>query len=412
MKLGKDKVANGHQVGCHQLLLVQLDNINVHLCHDSLNELHCRLEEGPLCVHLLERVQVACLDLGLEGRAHTKPNRQMKAGLGPREHPRDGTEGLNAALGAALGRTRAEVEALELLLRCDGPKVVDKVGRLVDHLLVGGARGLGHALHDVTVHGLGGSGWHEGGLQDSSGVALKRQLARRPHAKVALNHLTLDRDAQIAADRAGRLGQDGEVLGPSPSANGASSTVEEVERHLVFVSHCYQLLLGLVELPNRGQAARILGRVGIAQHDLLVLAAHNLKVCPVPFVLEEREHRTGRIDEILLGLEQRRHAQVRRAPSLLLQQVHLKHVRRRARHRDNVGAKRLSTARSNDIKGVHHLAHIVSHIGVPQLPIANERAAVLELCRQPLHPLLLGPVRVLTNAEVGSDGINDLFVAC
>ena len=63
-------------------------------------------------VHLLEHLEVAGVDLGLEGRPDPEPHGELEARLRPREHPGDGAQRFDAARRSLRG-ARAEVEALE-----------------------------------------------------------------------------------------------------------------------------------------------------------------------------------------------------------------------------------------------------------------------------------------------------------
>ena len=63
-----------------------------------LYQLNRRPEEWPVRVHLLELFELAVANLYLQRRAHTQPHRQLKTCLRPCKHPRNGSQGFNAAL--------------------------------------------------------------------------------------------------------------------------------------------------------------------------------------------------------------------------------------------------------------------------------------------------------------------------
>ena len=66
----------------------------------------------------------------VEPFADPEPGREVKPGLGPRELPRDGPQGLDPALGVALGRARPDVEAAQLELGSGRAEVPNEVGVL------------------------------------------------------------------------------------------------------------------------------------------------------------------------------------------------------------------------------------------------------------------------------------------
>ena len=53
-------------------------------------------------------------------------------------------------------------------------------------------------------------------------------------------------------------------------ADGAAAAVEEGQVHVLGLADAHELLLRLVQRPDRREAARVLGRVRVPEHDLLL----------------------------------------------------------------------------------------------------------------------------------------------
>ena len=85
-------------------------------------------------------------------------------------------------------------------------------------------------------------------------LALLGDLDRAVEAAVGLRHDRLGRRTAAATDR-------------------AAAAVEQPQHHAVLAGDVAQRALGAVDLPLRGGDAGVLGGVGVAEHDLLHVAA-------------------------------------------------------------------------------------------------------------------------------------------
>ena len=110
------------------------------LGHDHLDVIEERAEDGVGSGAALERFAAAFLFGGAEALEHAVPTGQHEAALGPGEDPGDGAQIGDATLGAARGRARAEVHALDDVDRCGVAEVGEEFGVVVDSGTVGLAR--------------------------------------------------------------------------------------------------------------------------------------------------------------------------------------------------------------------------------------------------------------------------------
>ena len=106
----------------------------------------------------------------------------------------------------------------------------------------------------------------------------------------------------------GRAGEDGPAHGPATAPDGAAPAVEQGQPDLVASRHLRQLLLGAVQHPGRGERARLLGRVGVAQHHLLAPPARR-EVLPVAGVGQQPSTMRLAVGERVGGLEQGHHVE-------------------------------------------------------------------------------------------------------
>ena len=114
-----------------------------------------------------------------------------------------------------------------------------------------------------------------------------------------------------AVDRAGRAAQDGPVGRPPAAPDRPAATVEQRQLHAVPRGRIDQRRLGLVEHPGRGEEARLLVRVRVAEHHLLAVAAGR-QVGAVARVGEQRLEDVAGGGEGLARLEQRHDVEDRR----------------------------------------------------------------------------------------------------
>ena len=87
------------------------------------------------------------------------------------------------------------------------------------------------------------------------------------------DHLALLGEPQRAVHRSRRLREDGVVAGAAAAADGAAATVEEPQPDSGLAGRLDQVELGAVQRPVGRQIAAVLVGVGIAEHDLLAVAA-------------------------------------------------------------------------------------------------------------------------------------------
>jgi hypothetical protein len=116
--------------------------------------------------------------------------------------------------------------------------------------------------------------------------------------------LALLGDPEGTRDRARRLRPDRLVAGPAAATDRAAAAVEEPQPDAVLAGHLDQRQLGPVERPVGGEVAAVLVAVGVAEHDLLRLAA-GADQRPVEGLVEHRLQRRTGGGEVVDGLEQR-----------------------------------------------------------------------------------------------------------
>ena len=159
-----------------------------------------------------------------------------------------------------------------------------------------------------------------------------------------------------------------------------------------------------MELPERGELARVLGRVRVAEHDLVEAVDHAL-------VRGHRQHALDdgrRVLEVLAGLEERGDAHRLRHAALDLKQPHREHVGGGARHRDAVRAQALGREGGERSERVEHLAHLV--VARERLARGDERALGDQLGFEPREARALVPLEVGAEAEEARDRVEGLRV--
>ena len=139
-------------------------------------------------------------------------------------------------------------------------------------------------------------------------------------------------------------------VGPPPRPIGAAAAVEEPQPHAVAHRDVTQLALGPVDLPLGGRDARLLVRVGVAEHHLLHVPAQRDEAA-VRRVDEQVVEDPAGLPQLAHGLEQRDEAdagdvavQVDQA-GLAGQQDGREQVVGAARHRDDVALAHLRAER-------------------------------------------------------------------
>src|SRR5690606_13164706 len=228
--------------------------------------------------HLVEHGVEAGFAQGLETGADAEPAGDDLPGLGPAEHPGDGAQSVEGDAGAgAAGGPGAQVQVGELVDGGGGEEVRRQAG-VLDQLAVGGVGGVGDDVHGGVpagegLVGLAGRGV-QGGRLEGGGDGQFEVLPGEGRDEVLVgDDLALFGDLDLALGGAPGLGEDGGVGGAAAAADGAGAAVEEAQADAVAVGDVAQPALGAVDLPLAGGDAAELGGVGVAEHDLLDVAA-------------------------------------------------------------------------------------------------------------------------------------------
>ena len=234
-------------------------------------------KNGHSLMHALQQRHAApgaCSRNAVDRRAEAEPAGQGDAALAPGKAPGDGAQVLDAAVGFARGRARADVELRDFGDRRRGEEIVGEARRLVDHRAIGG-----HAVDRER------RGRVEKLLRRHLRFRQQRGLQARGHQRFqiaaadlgicvfARNDLALFGQADLSLHGAGRLGQDRLVARAAAAAHHAAAAMEQAQRDSgVFGEHLGQRRRGAVELPGTGEEPAVLVAVRIAQHDVLLAA--------------------------------------------------------------------------------------------------------------------------------------------
>ena len=132
----------------------------------------------------------------------------------------------------------------------------------------------------------------QGGAQHGAGGLF--QIAQRDGADavLAVDHLALFGQAQVAVHRTPRRGDDGATGLAATARQRTAAAVEKRDAHAGFGGQRGQRHLGLLQRPARSDQATVLGAVGITQHHHLAVAAA-AQVCAVHRVGEQRTQGVG-----------------------------------------------------------------------------------------------------------------------
>ena len=168
--------------------------------------------------------------------------------------------------------------------------------------------------------------------------------------------LALLGDLDLPVERPPRLGQDRVVRRAAAAPDRAATAVEEPQPHAVAHRDVTQLALGPVDLPLGGRDARLLVRVGVAEHHLLHVPAQRDEPA-VRRVDEQVVEDPAGLPQLAHGLEQRHEpdagdlvVQVDEA-GLTGEQDGREQVVGAARHRDDVA---LAHLRAEVVQRVTH----------------------------------------------------------
>ena len=185
--------------------------------------------------------------------------------------------------------------------------------RGLDQRLVGLPGELSEAVHDLRLRGLATDGdvVQEGVLSHARGQQLE-VVHRGDVVSVLLGDaLTLLGDAHLALDGTLRERIDEAVGRASAAGDGAATAMEEDDADAVLLADGGEVLLGAVEVPERGEDAAVLIGVGITDHHLLGEAvgdtgvAAGLQRAFGHRMRQERVHDTGTPLKVADGLEER-----------------------------------------------------------------------------------------------------------
>ena len=201
----------------------------------------------------------------------------------------------------------------------------------------------------------------------------QRRLDRRRHqglqvaagrhrvAVLGRDDLALLGDAHRTLHRTLRLGQDRIVGRAAAATDGAAAAVEQTQPDALVARHLRDRGLRVVQRPVRGEVAAVLVRVGVAEHDLLHVAAGGDVAAVQRHVPRRPQHRRAGL-QVLDGLEQRHdvdgageHAVVDGdQPDLLEQDHRLQQIGDRRAHRDDALRHDLRTVGGHGVGGRAH----------------------------------------------------------
>mmetsp|Transcript_11459 Transcript_11459/g.20727 ORF Transcript_11459/g.20727 Transcript_11459/m.20727 type:complete len:670 (+) Transcript_11459:134-2143(+) len=407
-------------VALHQHLVVDLSDAHVRLGEDHFDEVHRGLEEGPLHVHLLQRLAVAVADGPLEGLADAQPCGENHSGLRPGEDPWDGAQSLHAAALLTARGAAADVEVAQLLLRRRVAEILYEVWVLEHNRAVRIAadlRQLADELHPLLR--ARGCRRVKSGIEHRIRVVLQLICRHTDQPKLGLDHFSLLCHSKGALHRSGRLALHGQVQRAATTAHRAATSVEQGSSHGMLVAHRHHLLLALIERPICCQPTSVLPRIRVPKHNLLMVVVHQLQVFPVDGHVQQAVHHLPCPVQIVERLKQWSHAQALHVirlnaqlpryheARLALQELHHQNVAGNLCHADHVGPEGAAAESGGHPKRVQYLSHILAHLhgGRNQRPLASQ------LLLQECDLLLLIPLVVGAHAEVLGDSVHCIGMA-
>ncbi len=396
-------LAKAPQLFGHQTGVIILGKPGVRFQEHHLQHLETGAEEGPLGTHLRQHALLAAIDGLLQPLVGTEPGRQHQAVLGPGEDPRNGAQTLDAAVGLALGRTGTERQLAELHLRSSGTEVGHEVRMTTHDTAVVFAGVGGQLLHHLAPALLRLGRRQQVPLQHGAGVELQALDGHLGQTELEADHLPLLCGTQPPAQGSRRLGEDRLVSRRTATTDGTAAAMEQGEANVVGLGQPHQRLHGGVLGPARGHHARILGRVGVADHHVLA----TLDIAAIPVHRQQARHHGSARHQVILGLEQRgdRHAEL--ATDLFEQQLHRQHVGGGSRHGDDVDTERIRVVAGDHLAGIQGLAGLGTRLPV----VGNERAAGVQFVEQEGLLVILAPLGVITHAQIAGQFGEDLAVA-
>ena len=209
---------------------------------------------------------------GGQAAAQAVPAGQVEPRLRPGEHPRDRAQVVQADhADAAPGRPRPDPQPADLLQRADPGEPLGEA-RGLHQLPVGAQRGrfhpLGHRPEPAGRLRVALADHRRGGQQHRRGDLLEMTLGDDGVRVPREDHLALLGDLEPAVHRARRLGQHRAAGRAAAAAERAAAAVEQGQPYRVVGRPAGQLALHVEQPQGRADRAELLGRVGVAEHDL------------------------------------------------------------------------------------------------------------------------------------------------
>ncbi len=137
--------------------------------------------------------------------------------------------------------------------------------------------------------------------------------------------LSLLGELEATLERPRRAREDGPVHGSATTSDGPATSVEEGQTDSVSARDVGESFLGPIQHPGGRERTRLLGRVGIAEHDLLATAAP-LEMLPVAGIGQQPVDDRLAVGERVRGLEQGHHVQRPRAARDRRQPEHVEDI--------------------------------------------------------------------------------------
>ena len=332
------------QVGGHEQALVVRGDARVGLGQHHLDQIERRAEERPLAVH---RAQLVGSPPPRSRRRAPRRRPATTAAAGASASTRTPTGSRAASRRRRPSRRRAGrlpiVRSLELAAPASRRgSTAMKRGVVVDDARDRPSRdGVGERVHPRrATRRRARRRRRQRRVERGGRVDLERPQREPRQAELRLDHLALLGDAQPAVDRSGRLRLDGQIRRPAAAADAAAAAVEQRQLDAAARgTRATTILLRLVQLPVRGQAAAVLRRVRVADHHFLAAAAPLRGTTASPSRLAQRCRRRSRRSSIVSNSGTTRSG--RSAPASFCSSSTASTSDGACRHRDDVGAERL-----------------------------------------------------------------------
>src|SRR5690606_15620755 len=190
-------------------------------------------------------------------------------------------------------------------------EILRETFRAVDQLAIRRLRLFRHPVHGAQIFfqaGVFGPG-RFGGRCQAGGQGGRHDVFQVPAPDfgvlvLALDHLALFGQPDLAVYRAGGLGNDGLEAGASAAGDRTAAPVEEAEPDPALLEDLDEFAFRAVERPVGGEIAAVLVAVGIAEHDFLNTALRAPDPRPDFRKVQPRGHDVGSAFEVGNGFEQ------------------------------------------------------------------------------------------------------------